>query len=161
MLKKALKLMHEFGAAGVMGSLGTCIVIAATAPRQPLAAVAATWQTVAAITRFLFLPSLALVLITGLLAIAANEPYKNAAWAWLKALLGISMFEGSLLTVVAGARRASALATLAASGGGEPERLAAVLLMQWGGLWLLLARSAVNVVLAVWRPRLTWRKSRH
>ena len=160
MLKKALKLMHELGAAGVMGSLGTCIVIAATAPRQPLVAVAATWQTVAAITRLLFVPSLALVLISGLLAIAANEAYKNAAWAWLKALFGISMFEGSLLTVVAGARRAAALTASAAAGGGDPDRLAAVLRMQWGGLWLLLALSVVNVVLAVWRPRLGLRKSR-
>ncbi len=71
-----------------MGSLGTCIIIAETAPRQPLAAV------------------------------AANDAYKNAAWAWLKALFGISMFEGSLLTVVAGARRAALLATSAAGGGG-------------------------------------------
>jgi hypothetical protein len=32
--------------------------------------------------------------------------------------------------------------------------MARVLHTEWGGLWILMAVSAVNIVLAVWRPRL-------
>ena len=99
-------------------------------------------------------PSLALVLISGLLAIAANKTYANAAWAWVKALLGISLFEGTLITVGAGARRAAELSAAAAAGHGDAAELAAVLHSEWGTLWLLMAVALINIVLAVWRPRL-------
>jgi hypothetical protein len=100
-----------------------------------------------------------LVLISGLLAIAANDGYKNAAWAWIKALLGISMFEGTLLTVGASARRAAELSALAVSGRGDGAELTQTLHTEWGGLWLLMGLSIVNIILAVWRPRFYRRHS--
>jgi hypothetical protein len=99
-------------------------------------------------------PSLALVLISGLLAIAVNRAFHDAGWAWFKALLGISMFEGTLLTVGAGARRAAELSAAAVGGGGNAAELAQVQRSEWGSLWFLLFLSVVNIVLAVWRPRL-------
>ena len=123
-----------------MGSLAACLVLVATAPAHPAVAYAAARQGIAVITQWLLVPSLALVLISGLLAIAANKAYHNAAWAWVKALLGISLFEGTLLTVGAAAR--------------DPGELPAALHSEWGTLWLLLAVAVTNIVLAVWRPRL-------
>jgi len=152
-LKRILKLLHEVAAAGVLGSLAACIVLVATAPTQSLVAYAALRQGVAAIVSWLLVPSLALVLISGLLAIAANDAYKNAGWAWVKALLGISLFEGTLLTVGGSAREAAELSARAASGNGDAAMLAQVLHTEWGGLWMLLALSIANIVLAVWRPR--------
>jgi hypothetical protein len=98
-------------------------------------------------------PSLAITLITGLAAIAANDVYINAGWAWAKALLGISMFEGTLLTIGGSARRAAELSALAAEGQGDPAMLAEVIRTEWGGLWIMIALSIANIVLAVWRPR--------
>jgi hypothetical protein len=69
-------------------------------------------------------------------------------------LLGIGMFEGTLLTIDASARKAAALSALAATGGGDPALLAEVIRTERGGLWFLLALSLANIVLAVWRPRL-------
>jgi hypothetical protein len=160
MLKRLLKALHEIGAVGVMGSFAAWIVLVATAPTDSMVAFAAVRHGISAITHWLLVPSLALVLITGLLAIAATDAYKSAGWAWLKALLGVSVFEGTLLTVGAGARRAAELSTLAASGGDDPAQLAQVLRSEWSTLWLLLALSAVNIALAVWRPRLMRRPSR-
>lgn len=154
MLQRSLKFLHEIGAVGVMGSLAACLVLIATAPKHSWVAYAAARQGIASITQWLLVPSLALVLITGLLAIAANAGYANAAWAWMKALLGISLFEGTLLTVAAGARRAAELAAAAAAGHGDAAELDSVLHSEWGSLWLLLTVAVVNIVLAVWRPRL-------
>ena len=154
MLKRLLKALHEVGAIGVMGSLAAWIVLIATAPHDSLIAYAATRRDIAAIAQWLLVPSLALVLISGLLAIAATSAYKDAGWAWLKALLGISLFEGTLLTVGAGARRAAEVSALAVSGHGDADQLHDILKAEWGTLWVLLAISLVNIVLAVWRPRL-------
>jgi len=156
---RLIKILHEIGAAGVMGAFAACLVLVMRGPAQPLVAYAAVRQSIAAISQWLLLPSLALVLISGLLSIAVNRAFHNAAWAWIKALLGISVFEGTLVTINASARRAAELATLAANGHADAAQLAQVLRTERGGLWLLLALSLVNIVLAVWRPRL-YRTSR-
>ena len=159
MASRLIKILHEIGAAGVMGAFAACLVLVMRGPAQPLVAYAAVRQSIAAISQWLLLPSLALVLISGLLSIAVNRAFHNAAWAWIKALLGISVFEGTLVTINASARRAAELATLAANGHADAAQLAQVLRTERGGLWLLLARSLVTIVLAVWRPRL-YRTSR-
>jgi hypothetical protein len=64
------------------------------------------------------------------------------------------MFEGSLLTVGASARRAADLSAMAVSGQGDAAQLAQVVRTEWGGLWVLLVLSVANILLAVWRPRL-------
>ncbi len=152
-----LKALHELGAVGVMGSFAACLVLVATAPSQPPAAYAAVRHGIAAIAQWLLVPSLGLVLVSGLLALAINKAYHDAGWAWLKALLGIGMFEGTLLTVGASARRAADLSAMAASGAPDPAQLAEVLRTEWGGLWLLLSLALANIVLAVWRPKFSRR----
>ena len=154
MLNRLLKILHEIGAVGVAGSFAACLVLVLKGPTEPLLAYAAVRQAIAAIAQWLLLPSLVIVVTSGLLAIAANKAYHNAAWAWVKALLGLTMFEGTLLTINASARRAEELATLAVSGQGDAAQLAELLRTERGGLWLLLALSLLNIVLAVWRPRL-------
>jgi hypothetical protein len=154
MLRKSLKALHEIGAIGTLGAFAASIVLLTTAPTASPVAFAAVLQGIASISKWLMVPSLALVLISGLLAIAATEAYKNAAWAWVKALLGIGTFEGTLITIGASARHAAELSALAASGRGDPAQLAQVLRTEWGGLWILAVLSLANIVLAVWRPRL-------
>jgi hypothetical protein len=154
MLKRLLKILHEIGAVGVMGSIAACLVLVLKGPTQPLVAYAAVRQAIAVITQWLLLPSLVIVLLSGLLAIAATSAFQNAAWAWVKGLLGLSVFEATLVTINASARRAAELAAMAATGQGDAAQLAQTLRTEMGGLWLLLALSLVNIVLAVWRPQL-------
>jgi hypothetical protein len=154
LLQKLLKILHEVSAVGVLGSFAACLVIIVTGPsQQSLVAYAATRHAIAEICRWMLVPSLAVALISGLLAIAANRAYANAGWAWVKALLGIGMFEGTLVTVGASARHAAELSALAVAGNPDPVQLAGVLRTEWGGLWMLLVLSLVNIVLGVWRPR--------
>jgi hypothetical protein len=156
-LRKTLKVLHEVGSVGVLGAFAASLVLIAAAPSpHELLAYAAARQGIAAIARWLLVPSLALVLISGLLAMVANDAYMEAGWAWIKALLGLSMFEGSLVTVSGSARHAAQLAALAASGQPDPAQLAEVLRTERGGLWLLLLIALANIVLAVWRPRISF-----
>lgn len=159
MISRLLKTLHQVGAIGVMGALACCVVLVVVAPRDSLVEYAALRQGIAAITRWVLVPSLAIVLVSGLLAIAANNAYKDAGWAWIKALLGILMFEGTLLTIEASARRAAELSAIAAaSGQADPKALEPLLRTEWGGLWLMLGLSFANILLAVWRPRLYRRR---
>lgn len=160
MYRKLLKLLHEVGAVGVMGALAAYIVLVATAPQDSLVEYAAVRRGIAALTQWLLLPSLVLVLISGLLAIAATRAYMDQGWPWLKALSTFAMFEGTLLTVNASARKAAEISALAASTGEtSPELLAPVLRTEWIGLWAILALSFGNILVAVWRPRLRRRSA--
>jgi len=154
MYRRLIRFLHEIGAIGVLGSLAACVVLVATAPADSTVAYAATRHGIEAVSRWLLVPSLLLVIVSGLLAIIATRPYMDAGWVWVKALLGISMFEGTLLTISASSRRAAELSAQAAAGQGDPAQLAEVLRTEWGGLWILIAVSVANIVLAVWRPRL-------
>ena len=148
--RRILKALHEIAAIGVGGGLAACLVIGITANIAAPAEFAAARQAIAAIARYVLLPSLALVLVTGLLAIAATRGYHDAGWAWVKALLGIGVFEATLVTVGASSRQAE----LAAAAVTDPSLLASLLHSERNTLLLLLALSVANVVLAVWRPKL-------
>lgn len=160
MYRKLLKLLHEVGAVGVMGALAAYIVLVATAPQDSLVEYAAVRRGIAALTQWLLLPSLVLVLISGLLAIAATRAYMDQGWPWLKALSTFAMFEGTLLTVNASARKAAEISAMAATAGeASPELLAPILRTEWIGLWAILALSFGNILVAVWRPRLKRRSA--
>jgi hypothetical protein len=154
-LRRTMKALHELGSIGYMGSLAACLVMIVRLPTHSLTEYATARRAIATVAEGLLVPSLAAVLVSGLLAIAVNKNYMNAGWAWFKALLGVTMFEGTLLSVVSSAKRASELAAMAAAGQSDPVQLAEVLHTERGGLWLMLALSFVNIVLAVWRPKFT------
>jgi hypothetical protein len=160
MVARLLKGLHELGAIGVMGALGACLVLLVSAPQDSLEGYAAIRRGMDAIARWMLVPSLAIVLISGLLSIAANRAYVDAGWAWIKALLGIAMFEGTLLNIQATGRKVMELSQAAlASGQSDAAALAPLLRTEWLGLWTMFALSFVNLVLAVWRPRLQRRRS--
>lgn len=154
-IRTILKVLHQLGATGVMGALACCVVLVIVAPQDSLVEYAALRQGIAAISRWLLVPSLLLVLVSGLLAIAANRVYMDAGWAWIKAALGLVMFEGTLLTIQSTATRAAEIAALAADSGlADPVALEPLLRTEWAGLWTMLLLSLANVVLAVWRPKI-------
>ena len=149
--RRSLKALHEIAAIGVGGGLAACLVIGLTANTASPAEFAVARQAIAAIARYVLLPSLAGVLVTGLLAIAATRAFHDAGWAWVKALLGIGVFEATLVTIGQSSRQAE----LAAAAVTDPSLLASLLHSERNTLWLLLGLSVANVVLAVWRPKLT------
>ena len=150
--RRGLKIVHELAATGVGGGFATCLVVGWIADPSAPAAFAASREAIAAVCKWVLVPSLAAVLVSGLLAIAATRGYHSAGWAWVKALLGLSLFEATLVTVAASGRQAE----LAAAAASDPSLVAALLRSERTTLWLLLGLSVANVVLAVWRPKLVY-----
>ncbi len=149
-LRFGAKALHEMASIGYGGALTACLVINLAADRAAAPEFAAARRVYAAIAQYLLLPSMAVVVISGLAALAATQAYQNALWAWVKALLGLSAFEATLVLVGSSGRQAEMTAAAA-----DPVQLDALLRSERNTLGMLIFLSAVNVVLAVWRPRLT------
>ena len=157
---RLLKALHTLGAIGFMGGLASCLVLIANTVVEPSATFVAVRNDIVLVNKWLLTPSLLLVLVSGLLALVATDAYKDAGWAWLKAGLGIVTFEGTLLTIVGNGRNAAEQAAAALAG--QPEAMTRVtehLRTEWGAVWLMLALGLVNIVLAIWRPRLSRRRA--
>lgn len=149
LLRLLAKALHDIAAIGFGGGLAACLIINATADRAFPAEFAAARHTFSAIAQYLLVPSMSVVMVSGLLAMMATRGYQDAGWAWLKALLGLSVFEATLVVVGSSRRHAELVAATA-----DPALLDALLRAERNTLWLLLVLSIANVVLAVWRPRL-------
>ena len=71
------------------------------------------------IARLIFLPSLVLTLIAGLLSLAVNRSYQNAGWALTKLATGIIIFEWGFVAVQGPIQNEAALATRVLAGQGR------------------------------------------
>ena len=147
-LRHGAKALHEIAAICFGGGLAACLVINLQANRASSAEFAAARHMFAAISQYILFPSMAIVVMSGMIALIATNAYINASWAWLKALLGLSVFEATLTIVGSGRRQAELLASTA-----DPTMLDALLRSERNTIALLIVLSIANVVLAVWRPR--------
>ena len=135
------------------------MVILISAPQVTPSAYADMRVTIAAISNYVLLPSLAVALVSGLLAMAAHRPYTEKAWAWIKAATGILMFKGVLTIVGAKADYAASVSERIASGELAVEVLDTALAYEGQALITILAISVLNVVLGVWRPKMKRRRT--
>ena len=151
--KMVLKILHTLAACGLIGGLGAYMLMLVYAPQGTPADYADLRQTIKAISDYLLLPSLALALVTGLLAMVAHHPFQDRGWVWIKAASGILMFKGILTIVSAKAAHAAEMSRKIAAGTAPPDALEQLIGLEWGTLWAVLAISVANVVLGVWRPK--------
>jgi uncharacterized membrane protein len=158
MLRPLLKFTHTMGAIGLMGSMATLLVLLAYAPdpARDLSGYALVRRAMLGVADWVFLPSLTLTLIGGLLAFAMTRGFHNAGWVLAKLATGILIFEYGFLGPMEteAARAANALA-----GKAEIATLARSAVAEWWSLWILLGVATANVVLGVWRPRFLRRTS--
>ena len=157
-MRKALKFLHTLASCGIIGALLAYMIILLNAPQATAIAYAEMRATIQALCSYLLLPSLAVVLVSGLLAMAAHRPFQELRWVWIKALLGISMFEATLAIVQSKANYAAKISAEIAEGEPRAQDLARALEYEWYSLAAILALSVANVVLGVWRPALKRRR---
>ncbi|MEO1252535.1 MAG: DUF2269 family protein [Pseudomonadota bacterium] len=152
-LRQILKITHTIAAAGLIGGLGCYLVIHFTASVDAPAAFAEQRQIIVTINKFVLLPSLALAIGSGILAMVVHQAFLDRGWVWIKAISGVLMFEG-ILVVSAKARDTASLAERIANGEIPASELYASTSNETGLVSVVLGVSIANVVLGVWRPRL-------
>jgi uncharacterized membrane protein len=158
-MRPLIKFLHTIGAIGMMGAMACLLVLLAWLPEpQARASHAALRAAMGGIATWIFLPSLALTLVAGLLAMAATRAYQNAGWALTKLATGILLFEGGFAGVVGPMQDAAERSQQALAGAAEAT-LAPAPGAERNTLVVLMAIAVVNVALGVWRPRLTRRKA--
>ena len=144
------------GAIGLMGAMASLLVLLSVTPApSSLAAYALLRGAMGAVATFVFFPSLGLTLVSGLLAIGLHRGFHDAGWAWAKLATGILMFESGFVGVLGPMQREAEQSARALAGQIDPATLAGSLGAERGTLWVLLAVATANVVLGIWRPRLT------
>ena len=148
-LRLGAKAVHDIAAIGFGGGIAACLVINSVANRASASEFASARQAFAAIAQYVLIPSMAVVVVSGLIAMAATRGYQDAGWAWVKAILGLSVFLATVRVVGSDSKQADLAAAAT-----DPTLLDAMLRSERNMLWLLIALCVVNVVLAVWRPRM-------
>ncbi len=157
-MRKALKFLHTLASCGMIGAMSAYIVILLTAPQDTAGTYADMRETISALCTYLLLPSLAVVLVTGLLSMAAHRPFQERRWAWAKLLLGIGTFEATLGIIQSKANSAAVISRKVASGEAADELLATALAYEWYSIGAILILTVANIVLGVWRPSLKKRQ---
>lgn len=153
-MRRILKLLHEVGSAGLIGALVAQAMLSFYAESLDVTGYATVRQAMLIISGWLLMPSLLLVVLSGLIAIAAHDPFHNAGWAWLKALSTVLMLEGTLLAVHGPAQAAAEVADAMARGdASDAALLGPILTHERGGIATIMVVSLANIVLAIWRPR--------
>ena len=146
------------GAIGLMGAMAALLVMLAYTPAPTdLSGYAMMRGAMGAVATWIFFPSLGLTLIAGLLSIAATRGFHDAGWAWLKAATGILVFESGFVGILGPMQQEAEQSALALAGKIDPATLTGALAAERNTLWVLLAVATVNVVVGIWRPRLTRR----
>jgi uncharacterized membrane protein len=155
-MRRVMKFLHTIGAVGLMGAMICLTVLLGFVPKPTsLTEYALMFAGMNGIVTWIFLPSLALTLIAGLLAIAVNRAYHSAGWAWAKLATGLLIFEWGFTAILGPLQEEAELSARALAGAVDPATLASSLSAERNSLWALLAVATANVALGVWRPRFT------
>ena len=155
-MRRLMKFMHTIGAIGLTGAMACLLVLLSFTPAPAsLSEYAVMRAAMGGIATWIFLPSLALTLVAGLLAMGVNRAFQSAGWAWAKLASGILVFEWGFAAIQGPMQQEAELSARALAHEVDPGTLAASLGPEWKSLWIMLAIATANVVLGIWRPRLT------
>ncbi len=158
MLRRSLKLLHILGAVGLAGGLGAYMLVLGAGPApEAVSEYAALRQSLAMLSKWLILPSLVAVVLSGILSMAVHHPFQDKGWVWAKLLADLLIFESTLATVDGPARRALDIAERARLGEIDAAAMMLEINDRWGAWWVLLTIFLLNVVLGIWRPRFSRR----
>ncbi|NJK88777.1 MAG: hypothetical protein HC923_04845 [Myxococcales bacterium] len=153
-MKRTLKFLHEIGTVGVMGAVSVMLILSSFGKGLPIEDHAILREVIRLTSRLLLIPSLLIVLASGLIAMAVHKPYHNAGWVWAKLVTTPLVLEATLIAIDGPAQIAAKLSAKAAAGDAAAmTALEKVLRHEQGGLWVALFLYTANVALGVYRPK--------
>lgn len=158
-MRRLLKLLHTVSATGFVGGMVVYLMLLAYSPDAAnLEAFHQNRQSIALVAHWLILPSMVVILLSGLLSIAVYWPFLEARWVWAKALSGILIFEATFISVDGAAQSAAKASAAALAGKIEISELTTKINDYPGALYILLGLALANIILAIWRPSLNYRR---
>ena len=154
-MRRLLKFLHTMGAVGLMGAMACLVILLShTPPPASLAGYALMRGAMGSVATWIFLPSLGLTLLSGLLAVALHPGFREAGWAWVKLATGVLVFEGGFDGIQGPMQEEARRSAAALRGEIDPATLTGALAAESNTLWVILAVAVINVVLGIWRPRI-------
>ena len=153
-MRKALKFLHTLASCGMIGGLSGYAAVLLYSPQDTASRYADMRQTIETLSNSILLPSMIVALVTGLLSMAVHPPFQDTRGVWVKALMGLSLFEATLVVVQTKATDGADVSQEIAAGRAAPDALLAVLAGEWETLFVIMALLVANVALGVWRPSL-------
>lgn len=154
MFGRLLKIAHYLALIGFVGGLAASLVLADFAGNAPPTTLAAMRQAIAAVGETLVVPSLVLLLLSGMLLVVAHPQLISARWVRAKAVLAVAIAGVALAIVQPAVNRAAALAAEASLGSPSLQAMMQAFSAEQIGTIVNLCLVLAAIVLAVWRPRL-------
>src|ERR1700743_1593651 len=138
-MRRLMKFLHTLGAVGMMGSMA-CLLVLLRVPPAPtaLAEYALMREAMGAIATWIFLPSLGVTLVAGMLAMALNPAYHNAGWVGVKLATGILVFEYGFMAIQGPIQQEAERSAQALAGQADVASLAQTLHAEQVSLWVML-----------------------
>lgn len=159
--RRTVKFLHTVSGLGLVGGLAAYMLVLWAGPEvTSISEYAALRESLAALSKWLILPSMLGVVLSGLLAMGLNFNYMEAPWVWLKLLSGVLVFEGSIAGIDGPAQTAARLSAQARAGEIDAAALAEGVRDEWTAGWTLLFLAVANIALATWRPRFRRKRAR-
>lgn len=158
MFRHLIKIVHLLALAGFVGGLASTLLLSDFADNAPPSLLAALRMSVASLGESLVVPSLVLMVLSGMLLVVARPQLVRARWVWAKAVLTAVIAIVALGVVHPAITRAAILAAEGALGTPTLNEMSRAFSAERIGGLVVLVLSAVAVVLAVWRPRLGQRR---
>lgn len=151
-MRNMLRWLHLIAGAGFMGAVAASLLIAARADAMSPTAFASARQMIDFIGSYLALPSLTVLVVSGMLLVAARPVWMEARWVWTKAFLGALIGTLFLVCVQPAFNQAAALSSSALSSPSFNALQSAVQAGWTYGTAVLVLALAASAI-AVWRPR--------
>ncbi|MGH6622469.1 MAG: DUF2269 family protein [Burkholderiaceae bacterium] len=153
-MRNALRWLHLLAGGTFMGAVAAALLIAARADTMSPTAFASSRELINFVGSYLALPSLTVLIVSGMLLVAAHPIWMEARWVWAKAFLGALVSALFLFLVQPAFRRAAALASGALGSAPSFDDLQSAI--QTGATYgaAVLVIALVASTIAVWKPRL-------
>ena len=153
-MRRLLKFCHHLSSCGMAAGLIGYAFLLLKAPQETSAQVAELRMMVSQLANYVLVPSLGLALVSGLLAIVVHRPFQENRWVWVKALIGLTLFESTLAIVQSKANDGALIAAQLADGKGAREDLQVIVASEWTALYAITALVIASIALGTWRPAL-------
>lgn len=153
-MRRLLKFCHHLSSCGMAAGLIGYAFLLLKAPQETSTQVAELRMMISQLANYVLVPSLGLALVSGLLAIVVHRPFQEHRWVWVKALIGLTLFESTLAVVQSKANDGALIAAQLADGKGTREDLQTIIASEWTALYAITALVIASIALGTWRPAL-------